>query len=218
MSRERKFAGVLVAAFGAAAIACSGGSSASNTNDTASHSKHGSSDTNNDDPGTSPEPGSTSMPSSTPPPPPATDGGADSGTNKPPPGGPMCAAIPTCASTQPLSAIAGDSGGESKATAAGSEWLTIRVQEQSTSSMALSIDALLTPPAGAEYELHVYQDDCKTELAAPTVNDDGTIEVYSSWDDRDFLDDGKNVKIEVRYKSGSCDVGSKWILDVMGGL
>ncbi len=213
MSRERSFAVVVLGLFGAAAIACSGGGGGGpHSNEAAGKpSKHGT--TNNEDPGTSPEPGDTSMPSSTSPPAPAsTDGGADGAT--PPAGGTQCKAMPTCSSTMALADVPGDAnGGETKATGAGSQWYTIRVQKLDFGSTPLSVDVTLTPPQGASYELHVYQSDCTTEIAAPTVNADGSLDVYSSWTGK-----GENLVIEVRYKSGGCDPSKKWNLDVLGGV
>ncbi len=227
MKTARPFVVVMVGVLGAAAIACSGGGGSSKADDNAaapSKNKKGSGSNADDPNATSPEPSDNSAPSSNPTSPAGPDGGAhpdggDAGGPTPKPGAPVCKAIATCSQTSALAAVQGDGpGSQTSASGAGSQWFTIRVREDEVASAPLSVDVLLTPPTDSSYELHVYQSDCTTELADPVTLDDGTIDVYSTWPDTDLVDDGKNLVIEVRYKSGACDAATKWNVTVTGGL
>jgi hypothetical protein len=201
-----------MAVVGGALVACSGGGSKGSDPGTASPHKKSNVGSNGDTSSSdTPSPPDSTPPP--PPPPPASDGGTDA-PHTPPPGGAVCKPIAGCASTVALKDVPGDgAGGETTATLAGSQWYTIRVQKTLFGSTPLSVDVLLTPPAGGKYELHVYQSDCMTEVAAPVVQADGTIDVYSWWNGK-----GEDLAIEVRYVSGACDAAQKWTLDVIGGL
>jgi hypothetical protein len=214
MKRARLFAVVLVSIFGATAIACGGGKGGGSSSDGATPAKSSKKGSNADDPGTSPE-GDPSQGTPTEPTP-GQDAGPpkEGGPGTPPPNGLACKELTACGTTTQLAAVHGDSGGSTvRATGAGSQWFSVRVQKLDFGSAPLSIDVALTSPAGAEYEVHLYEDDCKTEIESPTVQPDGSSDVYSTWTGQ-----GKNVTIEVRYLSGACDPGKKWTLDVTGGL
>jgi hypothetical protein len=191
-----------------------GSSSSSGSDDTGYPSDPSDTDTTSDPSGTDPEspPSSSSSGGST------TDGGADGGSTTPPPAtGPVCAAVASCAGAKALPSIAGDGTEQTSLSGAGSQWLTLHVREDSFSDKAVGFTAELYSPEGATYEMYIYGSDCKTSLSTVSQLSDGA-EGTASWDDSNFLDDAKDVLIEIRYTGGTCTTTDKWKLDILGGV
>jgi len=205
---------------GVAAIACSGAGSSTQDQNQTSKKKGSSGDDGSYDPGSDGPSTDPTTPSSTTP---AQDGGAsDSGAKDGGGGGGppklVCAAIPTCTNVTKLTSISADGTESTSTSGAGSQWLSIHMREDAIADKALTALFDLTPPAGAGYEVHVYDTDCSTELATSTTYDDGLSEAYVTWDDRSFLDDAKDILIEVRYLGGACTAADRWTLDIYGGI
>jgi hypothetical protein len=220
---------------GASALACSSADSSGDEptqeDKPSSGRKHGSSSSSgsSDDTGdtsettdTSSDPSGTSPPGETPPSSSSsggssTDGGAEGGTTPPPATGPQCMALASCAGAKALPSIAGDGSEQTSLSGAGSQWLTLHVREDSFSDTPVGFTAELYSPENATYEMYIYGTDCKTSLSTVAQLSDGA-EGSASWDDSNFLDDAKDVLIEIRYTGGACTTADTWKLDILGGI
>ncbi len=157
-------------------------------------------------------------------------GGSDAGDETD--AGPMCSMAPnTCATARAISNVKGDQGMEvSTAGGTGSEWIQLIVTDTEGvgTNQPMGAAFVLTSPAGANYDLFVYQPtpsggkatapkDCGVapKSSQNTVGDDS---VTLSWnDDQNFIGetagDGLVISVEVRHISGDCGA---WSLTVTG--
>jgi hypothetical protein len=115
-----------------------------------------------------------------------------------------------------MKSISGDGTETTSVTSAGSQWLTIHIREDSLGSNPIGFSAELYSPDGGTYELHMYEKDCTTELGSVEALSDGA-EGIASWSDTSFLDDAKDVVLEVRHTDGVCSAAATWKLDILGG-
>lgn len=112
-----------------------------------------------------------------------------------------------------------------------SEWLSIRLTEQDSSwfwPVDLKAKFTLLSPPGVDFDLFVYQadtlqtGDLKCWGPSSQSSTTGTDEASVSWTDQQPLggqDDSRNVTVEVRRSSGTCDPNDpskKWSLTIVG--
>jgi hypothetical protein len=138
-----------------------------------------------------------------------------------------CQSSDQCATAMSLGAMSGDTG-HPTVTAQGSRaaWLRVRVTEDddTVEGIPMSVLAKLTSPAGAAFEvlLHVNADsdvlECSTTTGTTTTT--GNVkQVRASWGEdvvADGVDDSRDLAIEIRPISGTCDSGATWQLSVEG--
>ncbi len=158
-----------------------------------------------------------------------TDGGAgDGGAGDGGTGG-SCAAANTCAAATDLGTISGDKNNDIKTVSGtGSQWFKIRVNEDDSSIDGNSeeMKAVLTSPAGTNYDLYLY-----LPGSGPTTRECTTVSKSSTstgssdssgieWGETGLFSNGnsddRTVTVEVRHVSGSCTPTAKWTLSVYG--
>lgn len=146
----------------------------------------------------------------------------DAGADAPPPPLPSpltCSRVTSCANARLLDGVGGDGfGTTTTATGAGSEWLSVRVREDSFSEEWVGVTARVTSPLEGDYEVYVYGSDCRSLLDYGLVDYRGIATAYTEWPDSYALDDSRTVMIEVRYVGGKCQADQPWRLDVEGGV
>jgi hypothetical protein len=225
MSARRILGVVLAGGLIAAATACSiGGDPPAGENDFASAPKNKKKSGSGDDSEAANEGTKPGTPSAgTPAPPADSDAGAtDAGT--------AADAAPTTqqfscnqvtAATCSLARSAGSIDGDGLGTkttikGAGSQWISVRVNESSFEDEPLGVTARLTTPPGAELQVFLYDTGCKTPLVDPF----GTAqkEAYAEWSDFPVLDNSKTVLVEIRHLSGTCTPQTEWTLELQGGF
>ena len=142
----------------------------------------------------------------------------------------MCdyTAVETCATAEPLPAIAGDENGPTVTrTGSKSKWYKIKIEEQNSSvfEQALSYRVTLTSPPGMNYDLRVLegpQNGNPNCNATPKIGAGTPETVQATWDDDQGFggeDDSVWLSIEVLYVSGStCGPNSEWTLSVVGNI
>jgi hypothetical protein len=98
----------------------------------------------------------------------------------------------------------------------GERWLTFTLAEDSDTNRDLTATIVLTSPAGVDYDLFVYCDDCGTLAGSSSLGAGQTDTVHVQVDDP-FIGGGDNsveLLVEVRYIGGaSC---SPWSLGIDG--
>lgn len=130
-----------------------------------------------------------------------------------------------CASAEQLPAVSGDEGGTATASAAGSKWYKVHVEETDSSIFGanLGYKVTLTSPPGMDYDLYVKQGpqdgspDCGAAEQKGTLSA-GSETVSDTWDDDQGIggeDDSLWLNIEVRHVSGD-DCDAQWSLTVVG--
>jgi hypothetical protein len=154
----------------------------------------------------------------------AGDGGAGDG------GAPAsCAATTTCAAATDLGTIRGDKGSDVKTVSgSGSQWFKIRVNEDDSSIDGNSeeMKAVLTAPAGTNYDLYLYLPGSGPTTRNCTTVSKSSVSTGSSdtagleWGESSLFSNGdsddRTVTVEVRHVSGSCTPTAKWTLSVYG--
>lgn len=151
-------------------------------------------------------------------------GGGDGGTPA------SCSSPDTCtASATALTSIAGDqSGPTDNATGTTSEWLRIDLTEQDSSFVGhpMKLTAVLTSPAGLNFDLYAYLGSkvgdiqCTTPKAQSTNAAGQTDTVSFEWGETGTLANGKDdsatVMLEIRWVSGACSSAATWSLAAHG--
>jgi len=130
-----------------------------------------------------------------------------------------CELLASCYQPRHVGELSGDeSGPPVVATGTRSEWLTLRVREDSGLSRGLDVRLRLKAETGANYDLFVYRASdaggvaCSGKAEASAQPGDRPEEVAISWSDRYFgRDDSRTLSVEVRYVDGDC---KPWVLDV----
>jgi hypothetical protein len=207
---------------GVTAMACSSASPTGTGTDNNTGRKHGSSGSSGSSSATDPGSSDTPTTPSDPTPPTSTPDAStpDSGNHDagpPPPPKLVCTTIPTCTNVHALKSISGDGSEQTSFTGAGSMWLSIHIREDSLATQSIGFSAELYSPAGGTYEMYVHGSDCTSDLGTSTQLSDGA-EGVASWDDTGFLDDAKDVMIEIRHVDGACSATDTWTLDILGGV
>ncbi len=139
----------------------------------------------------------------------------------------QCPSSDTCAAAMMLGTVSGDST-TPKLTASGyrAAWYRVRVTEDNSSigGLKLRVAAKLTSPAAVDFDVLVYVNagsdviECATTTGTTTTS--GNLDtVKAEWGEGTISngsDDGRNVSIEVRPKSGQCMPAYAWQLEVEG--
>jgi len=124
----------------------------------------------------------------------------------------------TCAQARTAGSIIGDGNGTSTSLmGAGSQWISVRVNEDSFSTESLGITATLTSPEGSAFDVYLYDGGCTKLIASPYGPAD-MAEAYAEWNDTAIIDNSKTILVEVRHVSGTCTEQAQWTLDLVGGV
>jgi hypothetical protein len=143
--------------------------------------------------------------------PPAPDGGSDAGP------APVCGAIPSCSGAKILPAITGDGAGTTTAANGwGSQWLSIKVREDSSSGDPLGVTAYLDAADGSQLDFFLYDSSCTTMLDSHVGPSDRKV-LIADWGDTPFIDNTRTLMLEIRHMNGACDAQHTWQLEVLGG-
>ena len=143
-----------------------------------------------------------------------------------------CPVANTCAGASDIGSVSGDqspSGNSITTVGTSSKWLKVTVTEDDNGLLGspLKLNAVLSSPPGANYDLYVYVDEggsatsraCSTPTAQST-NPLGQIdEANLQWGEGAIPNgssDTRVVSIEVRNVSGGCGAGHEWSLIVTG--
>ncbi len=130
-----------------------------------------------------------------------------------------CAALSSCYQARYVGELSGDeSGAPLVATGTRSEWVTVRVREDSGLARGLDVVLELKGEVGANYDLFVYRPDdassmqCTGEAQASAQPGDRPESLSLSWRDR-YLgrDDTRTLSVEIRHVDGDC---KPWVLSV----
>jgi hypothetical protein len=219
---------VFIGAVIAVSAACSSGDESSTGDDNItpakSNKKRGdNADDEGEGTGSPSQSGSPSAPAS-PSSDPAADGGADATA-------PTADAAPatqaftcnqitsaTCAQARSAGSIDGDvAGSRVTVKGAGSQWITVRVEESSFSSVPVAVTARLTSPEGAALDVYLYEAGCTKLLASP-YGPPEQAEAYAEWPDTAVISNSKTILVEVRHVSGACTPQTEWLLELEGGV
>ncbi len=157
---------------------------------------------------------------------PVVDAGSDAPAESGADGG-GCPTLNTCPTARDIGRVSGDNNADQQSTqGSSSEWLKIRVSEDST-VLGASLKAtftLVSPPA-ANFDLFVYYDPLKdatvcTPPTAKSTQQAGISDTVSlSWGEGavpNGSDDSRTVHVEVRHISGPCGGTAKWTLVAQG--
>lgn len=138
-----------------------------------------------------------------------------------------CPSTDTCTAAMMLGNVSGDSANQ-KVNAMGfrAAWYRVRVTEDNSSvgGVKLRVSAKLTSPAAVDFDVFVYVNtgsdvvECTTPSGSTTTTGN-TDQVKVEWGEGTISngnDDGRNVSIEVRPKSGQCAQSYTWQLEVEG--
>jgi hypothetical protein len=134
----------------------------------------------------------------------------------------LCPSTSTCQAGMMLGAVSGDSGSQMLMTTGyQSAWYRVRVTEDSSNGIQLSLSATLTSPPGLDFDVFVYvnegQDLVECTTASGTRTPNGAAEtVYRVWGDTFASSDSRTVSIEVRPISGTCAPDKMWQLKLVG--
>lgn len=157
-------------------------------------------------------------------------GGTDAATGVDSGGGmtTSCGSLNVCTAGTDLGTISGDTGADVKtASGTGSQWFTIRVNENdsSISPMTLRAKAELISPPGTNFNVFIYLaggssgQECSAVKASST-NASGPDSATAEWGETGIFsngsDDSRTVTIEVRWVSGVCSTATPWALTVRG--
>jgi hypothetical protein len=138
-----------------------------------------------------------------------------------------CPAPNTCPTARDLGRVSGDNNADQvSAQGSTSEWLKVRVTEDST-VLAASLKATFTlvSPAASNFDLFVYYDPLKdvTVCTPPTAKSQQQAGISDTvsliWGEGlipNGVDDSRTVNVEVRHISGPCGGTAKWTLVVQG--
>jgi hypothetical protein len=143
-----------------------------------------------------------------------------------------CATSLTCATATVLPGIGGDETGASTSSATGYQatWLSIRVSETDNGPLGdpMSMQATLTSPSGAMFDLLVYvpgdatSTDCTTPTSTVTTIGDSetwTLEWGETGTFANGVDDSRTIAIEVSPRSGdTCSPNATWSLSIVTGF
>jgi hypothetical protein len=127
---------------------------------------------------------------------------------------------PVCASTVfHLGSISGDTGAESLTDSWYAEaWSSVRLTEDSASSVYLSSTIRLYSPPGTDYDLYLYCANCPGAAAVQSSTTSGINGhydfVYPRWDDDAGEVDDYDIILEVRHKSST--LCALWTVDIVG--
>ena len=156
------------------------------------------------------------------------DAGTDAGGGGGGGGGAACASPNVCVGATDLGTVSGDTGADVKtAQGSGSQWFKVRVTENDSTILALSLQAKaeLTSPPGTNFDLHVYVagsssgQECSAVTKSstnPSSPDSASVEFGESGTLSNGSDDSRTVTVEVRWVSGTCAPAAKWSLTVRG--
>jgi hypothetical protein len=138
-----------------------------------------------------------------------------------------CAATSTCATANSTGSVSGDTtSAPVVVTGDTSAWVLVRVTEDDsgTFGVKLSLRATLASPAGANFDLYMYEDaptQCTT-ATKQSVMTSGSDVINTSFGESGFFSNGskddKDIYVEVRQVSGSCKAGTNWTLTFEGNL
>jgi hypothetical protein len=125
---------------------------------------------------------------------------------------------PSCGTAEYLGEICGDDGCTSGPTRNdyGEAWYRIYVEECDDGIFGndLQFKATLQVPAGMDYDLYLYENNCTNVVDRSMLGGDADETVYYSWSDNVGYDDSKMLYIQVIYFDGeSC---SNWTLRTYG--
>jgi len=138
-----------------------------------------------------------------------------------------CASAMTCQAAQMLGTLSGDTGAGTLSTNGyQSAWIRVRVTEDYSDvpGLALRVAATLTLPAGGGFDVLVYVNstsdtiECSTTIGTVMANGN-TKEVRAEWGEGfipNGADDSRNVTIEVRPTTTSCNANQSWQLQLDG--
>jgi hypothetical protein len=137
----------------------------------------------------------------------------------------LCPGPGTCQTAPLLGSISGDTGSDVLTqTGYQSAWFRVRVTEDSSSAIKLSLSAELTSPAGVDFDVFLYVNvgsdvvECTTKVGTTTRsgNVDTARAVWGEGVIANGEDDGRYVSIEVRPISGTCATSQTWQLKITG--
>lgn len=148
--------------------------------------------------------------------------GADGGATPPPlppPSTLTCSRISSCADARTLDPVRGDGFGATiTTTGAGSELLAVRVRDAFSGADSLGLTAQVISPNQADYEVYIYDTDCRYLVDYGLVDYRGVAIAAAEWPNNYLQDDSRTMLIEVRYVGGRCEAEQPWRLDVEGGV
>ena len=134
----------------------------------------------------------------------------------------LCPSTSTCQTGMMLGSVSGDTGSQMLMTTGyQSAWYRVRVPEDSSLGIQLSLSVTLTSPPGLDFDVFLYvnegQDlvECTTPTGTATTN--GAAEtVRRIWGDTGGVSDSRTVSIEIRPISGTCAPAKMWQLQIVG--
>jgi hypothetical protein len=132
---------------------------------------------------------------------------------------------PACSGYTDLGTVSGDEGGDHLTyTAHHERWFRMRVAETYADPLTclyLSATIILDVPAGTNYDLYVYCDNCSSSAGSSTASGATDEQVNIRWDEGciwpgipDGGDDGRYVYIKVQF--ADANTCADWILHVYG--
>lgn len=155
---------------------------------------------------------------------PTSDGGAGGGGGGGGDRGKSCEAVNTCATAR-KSTIASIPGDDTlvplEIRGSTSEFISLRVTEESSLWYDLKVKATLVSPPGTNFDLAVYvpksdvENDC-SNIAATSKEPTGEDVAHATWSDSTFSNDSRTVVFQVIHVSGDCDPNARWVLKVQG--
>lgn len=131
-----------------------------------------------------------------------------------------CTAPDGCAAGRYLGQFSGDQAAfnaQLGAEGTTSEWLLLRVTEDSNATQELAVQVTMTPLDGGNYDLFAYftEDDMACDLITANLSATNASsqpeELVFGWSDRFAGNDSRTVALEVRHVDGDC---TGWELDV----
>lgn len=143
-------------------------------------------------------------------------------------GATSCEASSTCATSQTLGIISGDTGTDQENTTGfRSRFVRVNVTENDSGATGASMKvyARLSSPSGVDFDLHAYLDPDSMNLACdmPYASSENQVpfddEVSLEWGEGAVPNggiDGRDVVFEVRHVSGTCGAASTWTLTIFG--
>lgn len=135
----------------------------------------------------------------------------------------LCPGPATCSTAPMLGMVSGDTGSQMLMTSGyQSTWIRLRVTEDSTATIQLSLTATLTSPPGLDFDLFMYLNesmdvvDCSTKVGTTTTTGNANA-VRALWGESTIgANDGRYVSLEIRRIAGVCAPDKPWQLTIVG--
>jgi hypothetical protein len=139
-----------------------------------------------------------------------------------------CTSNETCGGATSLGSVSGDTGSQQlSAMGTRAAWFRVRVTEDDNDigGTPENLRVTLTSPASADFAVFIYLDptsdvvECSQTVGTKTTN--GKVDqVAAQWGETGAFangsDDSRDVSIEIRALSGTCDPDQMWQLSVQG--